>query len=147
MMSDVSFSGNVVGDPVVQRVNGKALVKLRVALKDRVRTDSGEWVDAETVFMDVVCWADFGLNVAGSVRKGQRVVVRGERKTRQFTRKDGTPGEAVEVTAKDLGVSVMFGKSVFTPAGRRGSGESGLAAISDILGAEPVDPGKDPWDF
>jgi len=131
----VFFSGNVTADPVVTNVNGKVLVKFTVAVRDRVRTGD-RWVDGDTRFVDVAAWRHLGENVAASVRKGTRVVVRGVERTRQFQRRDGTPGTAVEVTADEVGTSVLFTKTMPLVAGTGHRSNSGLAQVSD----DDVDP-------
>lgn len=146
MTDVVSVSGNVVADPVVTRAGGVALVKLRLAVKDWIRGSDGNWVSGETEFIDVACWRDLALNVSTSVRKGMRVVVRGERQVRQFVRRDGTEGEQAEIVAADVGVSLVFGSATFVPSGRRG-GEPVKADVSVYRPPAVSESERDPWDF
>ena len=76
---------------------GKAVCELSVAENHRRRGESGEWEDDGTTWYRVTLWEDDAEAAAGAFRKGDRVTVTGELRTREFERRDGTRGLAVEI--------------------------------------------------
>lgn len=110
----VTVRGNVAGDPRQwQFDDGSSMTSFRLASTAR-RFDSGsrEWVDQGTTFLTVVCRRALALNVLGSVRKGQPVVVSGRLRERFWTAK-GQQGRVVEVLAEGLGHDLAYGTSEF----------------------------------
>jgi single-strand DNA-binding protein len=72
--------------------------------QDRV---SQEWQEA-TSFFDVVCWRDLAENVALSLSKGMRVVVTGRLEQRSWETEEGEHRSKVEITADEIGPSLLF---------------------------------------
>lgn len=115
MATTITVIGNLVKDPEKKDLGpGKVLTKLRLASTERVQDSDGSWKDGETAFYDVVCWRSLAENVASSLSKGNKVIVHGKLKYREFDRKDGTRGNAFEIDATEIGQSLSFKKSAFT---------------------------------
>lgn len=105
--------GNVVADP---RVTGLADNPDRVAFRiisNRRRRDpqTGEWVQASELGMNVVCWRKLARGVAQSVHKGDPVLVIGRVSDRHFTGNDGQPRWLTELTADFVGPDLSQGIS------------------------------------
>ena len=109
-MSMITVIGNLVADPEQKDVKGKQLARLRIATNDRKKTPEGDWVDGETTYIDVSCWRKLA-QATSALKKGQKVIVYGKLKGREFTRKDGTKGYGYEIEATDLGTH-LFSKSM-----------------------------------
>jgi len=76
MATLITVVGNLVKDPEVKDLGaGKVLAKLRVASTERFQDSDGSWKDGDTAFYDVVCWRTLAENVAGSLSKGNKVIV------------------------------------------------------------------------
>lgn len=105
-----SVAGNLTADPVLRYTeNGKPVVKLRIAVSERVRDDrTGEWKDGETSFFTVNAWGTLAENCAEVLYKGDRVVAEGTWWERSWTGDDQVDHTVVELTARDLGPSMMF---------------------------------------
>jgi single-strand DNA-binding protein len=95
--NEITITGNLTRDPELRYTqSGSASCSFGVAVNRRYQ-QNGEWVDAPTNFFNVVIWAQHGENVAASLAKGDRVIVKGRLDFRKYTNKDG-----VEVTTHDI---------------------------------------------
>jgi len=56
----------------------------------------------ETVWVEVSAWRELGERCHQYLTKGRQVFVRGRPEVRAFTRKDGTPGAALHLTASEV---------------------------------------------
>jgi single-strand DNA-binding protein len=68
-----------------------------------------------------------GLQLAAhatdTLAKGARVVATGRLRIRQYETEDGRKGQTAEVTADDLGPSLLFATATLTPANGAGGRE------------------------
>ena len=105
-----SVAGNLTHDPDLRYTpNGRAVSTVRVATSERVRDDrTGEWKDGPVAYYNVICWGNLAENVCDALEKGDRIVAEGRWTERSWTSKDGEPQSIVELTARDLGPSMMF---------------------------------------
>ena len=58
---------------------------------------TNEWKDGDALFLRCAAWRQLAENVAESLQKGQRVIVTGALRVRQFERQDGSKGTSVEL--------------------------------------------------
>ena len=137
MATTITVIGNLVKDPEKKDLgSGKVLTKLRLASTERFQDADGSWKDGETAFYDVVCWRALAENVSSSLSKGNKVIVHGKLKYREFDRKDGTRGNAFEIDATEVGQSLSFKKSAFT-------NKTNTNVKNDIVEITSEEP--DPW--
>ncbi|MFB9909355.1 single-stranded DNA-binding protein [Allokutzneria oryzae] len=96
--------GNVVTDPVRRTTrSGANVVGFRVAsTRRRLDKATGEWVDADQLFLSVQCWGELGAGVAHSLHKGDPVIVSGRLRTREWEA-DGQRRSVVELEADAVG--------------------------------------------
>ena len=100
----VTMQGNLVADPVQRSVaSGGRVTKFRLASSGR-HFDRGvnDWVDNNTVFMDVTCWRQLGDNVFMSLHKGDTVLVHGRLDYREWDDAEGKRRHAYEVSASSV---------------------------------------------
>jgi single-strand DNA-binding protein len=78
MDSTVTVIGNITRDPELRFTKGGAGVcTISLAVNRRWQNrQSGEW-DESVSFFDATLWGDLAENAAGSLEKGQRVIVTG----------------------------------------------------------------------
>jgi single-strand DNA-binding protein len=137
MATLITVVGNLVKDPEKKDLgSGKVLAKLRIASTDRVQDATGNWKDGETAFYDVVCWRSLAENVASSLTKGNKIIVHGKLKYREFDRKDGTKGNAFEIDATEIGQSLSFKKSAF-------SNKTSTNVVNNVVSVTQEE--EDPW--
>ncbi len=93
---------------------GLPITSFRLASTQR-RYDRGaqKWIDGETNWFTVTCFRQLAINAVGSIVKGQRIVVAGKLRVRDWESGDRA-GTTVEVDAEALGHDLMWGTSVFT---------------------------------
>ncbi len=132
----VVLVGNLTRDPELRHTpGGTPVCSLRVAVNDRKRDESGNWVDAPNYF-SVSVFGNQAENCAQYLSKGRPVGIDGKLRWREWE-KDGVKREAVEIVAD----SVQFlgsrgdgegGGNQFVPAGAQESADFPAAADDDI---------------
>ncbi|MCF8540186.1 MAG: single-stranded DNA-binding protein [Aurantimicrobium sp.] len=126
-MSDtISVTGLVATTPRhITTSEGLAITSFRLASSQR-RYDRTQqrWIDADTNWYTVSCFRGLASNAADSVVKGDRVMVSGRLKIRDWENTDRS-GTTVEIEAENLGHDLFWGTSTFTRTLTSGSDESG----------------------
>ncbi|MDJ0357013.1 single-stranded DNA-binding protein [Paenarthrobacter sp. PH39-S1] len=74
---------------------------------------TNEWVDGDTNWYHVSTFRQLAQNTAFSVNKGQRVIVTGRLKLRQWIKDDGKTGTSADLDADTLGHDLFWGTAVF----------------------------------
>jgi len=134
MATTITVIGNLVKDPEKKDLgSGKVLAKLRLASTERFQDSDGTWKDGDTAFYDVVCWRTLAENVSSNLSKGNKVIVHGKLKYREFDRKDGTKGNAFEIDATDVGQSLSIKSGTFNKT-------SNVSNSTVSVGTEEPDP-------
>lgn len=114
---------------------GLSITNFRLASTQRRfdRTTS-QWVDADTNWFTVTSFRQLATNCATSVSKGQRVLVTGRLKVREWETGE-RKGTTVEVEADAIGHDLGWGTSSFT----RVVTSKGAATDGDQSGARQAD--------
>ena len=107
--NNTTITGNLTREPEIRYTKeGQATAQLGVAVNRRWQDRSTqEWTES-TSFFDVVCWRDLAENVALSLSKGMRVVVTGRLDQRSWETDEGEHRSKVEITADEIGPSLLF---------------------------------------
>jgi single-strand DNA-binding protein len=137
----VSLAGYVAGEPSYLKVGESQIPKLtvRVCWTTRRRdAATGEWVDGNRSFVNVICWRQLAENVSTCLRRGDPVVVRGRLDVRSFTGRDGQRRTVVDVDASAVGPDLNRG---VTSGFRRVWPSSGKTAEQDAAAGAPADGG------
>lgn len=74
---------------------------------------SRTWKEGETNWYTITAFRSLAIHTAESVHKGERIIVSGELKIRDWDNGERT-GTSVEVEAEAIGHDLSWGKSVFT---------------------------------
>ena len=114
-MSDTySVTGLVATTPrhlVTQ--DGLPITSFRLASSVRkFDKEANRWVDAETNWFTITSFRALAINSAGSVSKGDRVIVMGRLRVRDWDNGERA-GTSVEIEAETLGHDLMWGSSSF----------------------------------
>lgn len=105
--STVTIVGNLTRDPELRfTTGGSAVATFGLAVSKRFQRN-GEWTE-ETSFFNVTAWGQLGENVAASLQKGNRAVVYGELKQREYEDKEGQRRSIVEVNAQSVGPDLRW---------------------------------------
>lgn len=108
--TQISIIGNLTGDPELRFTpGGVAVANFTVASTPRAFDKAaGEFKDGDPLFLRVSVWRKAAENVAESLVKGDRVMVRGNLVQRQYTDKDGNQKSSYEIQAEEVGASLLF---------------------------------------
>ena len=102
----IALSGHLGGDPELRYTpNGVAVCDVRLATTPR-RQVGDEWQDKETLWFRLSCWRQLAEHVAGSFKKGDRVMVHGKLLQESYERRDGSTGVDLVVDATTVGADV-----------------------------------------
>src|SRR5580658_9664337 len=109
MANTTTITGNLTREPEIRYTKeGQANAQLGVAVNRRWQDrTTQEWQEAVSYF-DVVCWRDLAENVALTLSKGMRVVVTGRLEQRSWETDEGEHRSKVEITADEIGPSLLF---------------------------------------
>ncbi|MEO6533614.1 MAG: single-stranded DNA-binding protein [Pseudolysinimonas sp.] len=115
MTDTLTLTGLVATTPRhLVTAEGLPITSFRLASTQR-RYDRGaqKWIDGETNWYTVTAFRQLAVNVVGSLNKGQRVVVSGKLRVRDWESGDRA-GTTVEIDADAIGHDLAWGTSVFT---------------------------------
>jgi len=130
----VTVQGVIGTDPKRAAWNGRHLLSFRMVCNER-KYDSaaGNWVDVHSSWLGVSCFGDLAHNVDASVRKGDRVIVHGRLRVKDYLGQDGARRTAVDVQADSVGPDLRFGVAPLRPHRRRPDPEEQLGEQADQL--------------
>ena len=97
-------------------LRGLPITSFRLASTQRRYDDAAEkWVDSDTNWYTITCFRDLAINVVGSLINGQRILVTGTLRIRDWESGDRA-GTTVEVDAETIGHDLRYGTSTFIRA-------------------------------
>lgn len=115
MSEVISVAGLVATTPrhlVTQ--DGLPITSFRLAASQR-RFDRSQnkWIDGETNWFTVTGFRQLAINASGSVSKGDRILVTGKLRVRDWDNGERT-GTSVEIEADSIGHDLTWGSAVYT---------------------------------
>lgn len=103
-MSDITTVGNV-GEPALKFTpQGKPVLEFSLAENHSKKNQQGGWDEDGTTWRRVTIWDKKAETLAEVLKKGDRVIVTGSERLREYTAKDGTQGKSLEINARDIGI-------------------------------------------
>lgn len=114
-MSDyVTLRGFVATEIQLKHHDNFKVASFRMGCPEsRFNRETQEWEETGINWYSVSAFRDLGSNVMCSLSKGDRVMVSGRLKVRQYTREDNSTGTAVEVLADAVGPDLLFGTATY----------------------------------
>lgn len=139
--SNVTFVGNLAGDPEMRFTpNGKAVANFTLVVNHRVK-EGNEYKDGEPLFVRVTAWEGLAENIVESLTKGTRVIVQGGFYTRSYETKEGEKRSVLELKAEAVGVELRFATATVTrsdgSARKPSASADAWASDSGALGDAP----------
>jgi len=132
--SKIQVVGNLGRDPELRYTpSGRPVTEFSVAVNQSTKNQqTGEWVEA-TDWFRVSIWGDRGERAAENLRKGNRVLVDGRFRTREYEAKDGQKRISLEITAdtvlpldkREANADGTFSGAPATAGAPAGGGRSG----------------------
>ena len=143
----ITVVGNLTADPELRFTpSGAAVANFTVASTPRIYDrQSGEWKDADALFMRCNVWREAAENVAESLTRGSRVIVSGRLKQRSFETKEGEKRTVVELEVDEIGPSLRYATAKVTKASRGGGGGGGFGGGGGSKAAAGGGAQEDPW--
>lgn len=122
MSNTTTITGNLTREPEIRYTReGKATCQLGVAVNRRWQDKvTQEWQES-TSFFDVIAWNELAENMALTLTKGMRVIVTGRLEQRSWETEDGEHRSKVEITADEVGPSLLFATADVSRVERRGT--------------------------
>lgn len=94
--------------------SGLAVAGFRMCTTERrLDRDTGLWIDGHTNWYSVSMFRQLATNAGVSVHKGDRVIVTGRLRVRQWATDNGRSGTSVDVDADSVGHDLMWGTAKF----------------------------------
>ena len=149
----ITVVGNLTADPELRFTpSGAAVANFTVASTPRIYDrQSGEWKDADALFLRCNIWREAAENVAESLTRGSRVIVTGRLKQRSYETREGEKRTVVEVEVDEIGPSLRYATAKVNKASRSGGGGGG-GGFGGGGGSRQAPPaqqssgsGEDPW--
>lgn len=131
MTDIITLTGLVATSPRhIVTSEGLAITSFRLASNQRRfdRTQNA-WVDGDTNWYTITAFRQLGTHVASSVEKGQRVIVTGRVRIRDWESGEKS-GTTIEIDAESIGHDLSWGRATFTRSVMTAKGEGVDAAES-----------------
>lgn len=115
MSDSITLTGLVATAPRhIVTSEGLPITSFRLASTQRRFDRSAErWIDGETNWYTITAFRQLAINSAGSIGKGDRVVVTGRLRIREWENGERT-GTNIDVEADAIGHDLTWGTSVFS---------------------------------
>ena len=115
MTDTLTLTGIVATTPRhLVTTEGLAITSFRLASAQR-RFDRGQerWIDGDTNWYTITTFRQLALNAATSIKKGERVIVSGKLRIRDWANGEKT-GTTIEIDADSVGHDLAWGSTLFT---------------------------------
>jgi single-strand DNA-binding protein len=99
----LTIVGRLATAPVLKRVGDSQVATFRLATNSRKRMPDGSWEPGRSLFLSVNCWGKLGTGVAGSLGKGDAVIVTGHVYTSEYDDREGIRRSSLEMRANAVG--------------------------------------------
>ncbi|WP_326698019.1 single-stranded DNA-binding protein [Streptomyces sp. NBC_01754] len=146
--TQITIMGNLVDDPELRFTPaGHAVAKFRIASTPRTFDKStNEWKDGDGLFLTVTAWRSLAQNVAESLTRGSRAIVRGALKQRSYEDREGVKRTVYEIEAEDVGPSLLRATAAVTKTTGNSNGQQRQQQPTNGYAAQqPQQPQNDPW--
>jgi single-strand DNA-binding protein len=144
----ITVVGNMTADPELRYTqSGLAVANFTVASTPRnFDRATNDWKDGEALFMRCSVWREFAEHVAGSLSKGDRVVVTGRLTQRAYETREGEKRTAIELEVDEIGPSLKWATAqVVRAAGGTRGGRSSAADEPWSVSGTPASTQTDSW--
>jgi single-strand DNA-binding protein len=141
----ITLVGNLTRDPELRYTSGgRGVASFGVAVNRRYQVN-GEWQE-QTSFFNVVAWGTLGENAAGSLNKGNRILVYGRLEQRTWETQEGEKRSVVEVVADEIGPSLRWAQAHVEKTSRSNAdGSGGAPSPTGGRAPDPVYGDEEPF--
>src|SRR6185312_9183158 len=132
-MTTVTIVGNVGDTQLKFTPAGKAVLEFSLAENHSKKNQQGGWDEDGTTWRRVTIWEAKAEALGNVLSKGDRVIVTGTERLREYDRKDGGKGQSLEVNAQWIGI--------VPKSQQQGNQQQQSAPAANSWNA----PAEDPW--
>ena len=105
----VTVVGNLTGDPELKFTpSGAPVATFTIASNERFKDGSGEWKDGPVSFVRCNAWRELAEHVAESLTKGDRAIVTGTMRQRDYETTAGEKRTVWEVSVTEAGAALRY---------------------------------------
>ncbi|WP_309617059.1 single-stranded DNA-binding protein [Salinibacterium sp.] len=143
MTDSITLTGLVATTPRHIRTNdGLTISSFRLASAQRRFDRTKEkWIDVDTNWYTISAFRQLGVNCTGSVNKGDRVIVSGRLRIREWQNGERT-GTTVDIEADAIGHDLSWGTSSFSRTISSGANRATDDVTAPVLGGSGGDPAE-----
>ncbi|RBP66397.1 single-strand binding protein [Brevibacterium sanguinis] len=141
-MADITIVGTITEPALRFTQSGKAVLGFSLAENHSKKDQNGQWQDDGTTWRKVSVWDRKAEALAEVLQKGDRVIVVGTERMREFEAKDGSKGQSLELNAREVGKVPKLQKQD-QGGGYRQGGYTGQE--HQPQGGWAQNPQTDPW--
>jgi single-strand DNA-binding protein len=110
-LNQIYLLGNLTRDPELRYTNeGMAITEMGLAVNKRWKDANGD-ENSVVDFFNITVWNHLAENCAGSLKKGDRIMIGGHLNLRSWENKDGKKYNIVNITADVAALSLEFNKA------------------------------------
>jgi len=127
-LNRVILAGNLTMDPEIRFTStNMAVTDLRMAVNERYKDKSGEWVE-KAIYVDVTVWGRQAETSAEYLNKGSGLLIEGRLRYDQWENKEGEKRSKLAITADRVQFLGKPGESGGSSSGSRSHSESAAQA-------------------
>lgn len=106
---NVTVTGNLTADPELKFTsNGTPVAVFSIASNERFKDQAGQWQDGPTSFVRCNAWRHLAEHIAESVAKGDRLVVTGTFRQRDYETASGEKRTVWELAVSEAGAAMTY---------------------------------------
>lgn len=121
MLPTISGEFRLAADPeLVFGQTGTPIARLRMVAASR-KKDGDKWIDDKTLWINATAFKSLAENIAGSLQKGDLVLITGRLEPNDWTDKDGNEHKSMAIVLNTVGPSLQFAEAKITKAERTAS--------------------------
>ena len=144
-MNEITITGNIVFSPQLRTAGTSQYTRFRLAHNHSYRdSETGEWKDNGTTFIEVSCWRRLAENVCDSLGMGSPVIVTGRLRSRERdVEVEGGRTERrtyFEIEASNVGPDLVRGSTRSADRRTEQVHRQEEAAVSEALGETSGSP-------
>lgn len=124
-MATLTVIGNIGDEPSLRFTpSGTPALGFSLAENHRKRDSSGEWQDDGATWRRITVWGDKAEHWAEQLKKGDRILVTGQERLKEFETRDGGKGKSLELNAQQIGLIPKFSTQQGQQQGQGGFAQS-----------------------
>jgi single-strand DNA-binding protein len=130
----ITIVGYLTADPEIKSTqSGLSVVNITIAsTPSKFDKTSNEWVNGETLFLRASAWRIFAEQIAGSLKKGDKVIAQGRLVAQSYTDKDGNARTSTQLELESCGLDLSRPPKTGYSGVTRSDSSEGSSWVDDV---------------